>query len=79
MGSKTLNGGNRLSGSWRQGTGQSGASTGALALFIGAITDSFRRAKQRHDLAGLSDYSLRDIGLTRIQVEREIHKPIWRD
>lgn len=36
---------------------------------------SVRRSRQ--DLASLGDEQLRDIGLTRDQVAREIARPIW--
>ena len=36
------------------------------------------RARQRRHLAGLDDYMLRDIGLSRADVHREISKPVWR-
>lgn len=36
------------------------------------------RASQRQGLAELDDKSLRDIGLTRSDVEREVRKPFWR-
>jgi uncharacterized protein YjiS (DUF1127 family) len=39
----------------------------------------FIRVKSRHALAMLSDHMLRDIGLTRADVERELMKPFWRD
>jgi uncharacterized protein YjiS (DUF1127 family) len=36
------------------------------------------RSVQRRTLAGLSDYQLHDIGLSRSQVFYEIEKPFWR-
>lgn len=36
------------------------------------------RSRQRHDLAKLDDASLRDIGLTRSDVDHEISKPFWQ-
>jgi uncharacterized protein YjiS (DUF1127 family) len=33
---------------------------------------------QRRILAMLDDHMLKDIGLTRMDVEREISKPFWR-
>lgn len=36
-----------------------------------------RRSRSRHELEGLSDATLRDIGVTRCDVHREIHKPFW--
>jgi len=36
-----------------------------------------RRSRSRQELEGLSDATLRDIGITRCEVHREIHKPFW--
>lgn len=34
--------------------------------------------RQRRELAELSEYALRDIGLSRAQVVAELSKPLWR-
>jgi uncharacterized protein YjiS (DUF1127 family) len=47
-------------------------------VFLRSVAESFRRARQRRELAALSDHSLRDIGLSRADVDVEISKPIWR-
>jgi uncharacterized protein YjiS (DUF1127 family) len=39
----------------------------------------FMRVESRHAAAMLSDHMLRDIGLTRADVERELMKPFWRE
>ncbi len=36
------------------------------------------RSRQRRHLLQLSDHLLRDIGVTRVQVEAEAAKPFWR-
>jgi uncharacterized protein YjiS (DUF1127 family) len=36
------------------------------------------RRRQRRRLADLDDHLLRDIGLSRAEVELECHKPFWR-
>jgi uncharacterized protein YjiS (DUF1127 family) len=36
-----------------------------------------RRARARHELQGLSDAALRDLGLTRCDATRESSKPFW--
>ncbi len=54
------------------------AAEGAMGVFLRAVAESFRRARQRRDLAALSDHALRDIGLNRVDVEREVSKPMWR-
>jgi uncharacterized protein YjiS (DUF1127 family) len=33
---------------------------------------------QRRTLAMLNDHMLKDIGLSRVDVEREVSKPFWR-
>jgi uncharacterized protein YjiS (DUF1127 family) len=42
------------------------------------VAASYRRGAQRHQLVGLTDHQLRDIGLTRGQIEHESCKPFWR-
>jgi|GEM_PF-2151638 len=37
-----------------------------------------QRSLDRHRLANLNDHLLRDVGLTRGDVEREIEKPFWQ-
>ena len=37
------------------------------------------RVRSRRELATLSDYQLRDIGLTRNDVDRQLTTPFWRD
>ena len=51
---------------------------GVMAVFLRGVAESFRRARQRRDLAALSDHALQDIGLTRSDVDLEIGKPFWR-
>jgi uncharacterized protein YjiS (DUF1127 family) len=36
-----------------------------------------RRARERRELAELSDAQLRDVGLSRNTVKREVEKPFW--
>ncbi|HJY16488.1 MAG TPA: DUF1127 domain-containing protein, partial [Xanthobacteraceae bacterium] len=36
-----------------------------------------RRSRSRNELEGLSDATLRDIGITRCDAHREAHKPFW--
>jgi uncharacterized protein YjiS (DUF1127 family) len=38
----------------------------------------FERARQRRHLGELSDHMLKDIGLSRADVEVEVAKPFWR-
>jgi uncharacterized protein YjiS (DUF1127 family) len=46
-----------------------------LGRWRGACSE---RSRQRRILASLPDHGLRDIGLTRADVESEIAKPCWR-
>jgi uncharacterized protein YjiS (DUF1127 family) len=41
------------------------------------ISEWQRRARSRRELEGLSDVTLRDIGITRCDVHREMNKPFW--
>lgn len=41
------------------------------------ITEWQRRSRSRQELEGLSDSTLRDIGITRCDVQREVNKPFW--
>ena len=55
----------------------------AFFAAIGRIQHTMRawseRAASRRALAMLNDHLLRDIGLTRVDVERELMKPFWRE
>ena len=57
-------GGLRLAGPWQA----------ALAWIIRAI----ERRRQRRDLATLTPWELKDIGLTQEQARQESAKPFWR-
>jgi uncharacterized protein YjiS (DUF1127 family) len=41
------------------------------------ITEWQRRARSRRELEGLSDVTLRDIGITRCDAHHEMNKPFW--
>jgi len=49
---------------------------------IGAVVIAFQEWQERHrtrrDLMRLSDYQLKDIGLSRFDAEEEFQKPFWR-
>ncbi len=52
-----------------------------FAVFVGArraLSTWQERARGRRALASLDDHLLRDIGLSRADVERERVKPFWR-
>ena len=57
---------------------RSEATNGVVRLFLRGVAESFRRSRQRRDLSTLSEYHLRDIGLSRTDVEAELRKPFWR-
>ena len=45
---------------------------------VHGIRKWIQRSHERYQLAGLSDWQLRDIGLDRFQVQVETAKPFWR-
>jgi uncharacterized protein YjiS (DUF1127 family) len=54
----------------------------APVRFVGrlmqAIYRARQRSRQRRALSGLNDAMLRDLGLSRGDVAREVEKPFWR-
>ena len=63
----------------------SGAVSGGVSAVFHTIGKAARtviawqeRADQRRQLRALSEYMLKDIGLSRADVEREVSKPFWR-
>jgi uncharacterized protein YjiS (DUF1127 family) len=56
------------------------AARGRELLRTGAETllTWLERAQQRRHLRTLSDHMLRDIGLSRVDIEAEAGKPFWR-
>jgi uncharacterized protein YjiS (DUF1127 family) len=53
------------------------ATTVATAA-LGLLLTWYLRRQQRFDLAALDDRGLRDVGLSRAEVAREVDKPFWR-
>ena len=51
---------------------------GRLAGAYEQILSWLERARQRRQLAQLGDHMLKDIGLSRADVEAEASKPFWR-
>ena len=45
---------------------------------IAFIFEALERQRTRRDLASLDDRMLRDIGLSRYEVEMELRRPWWR-
>ena len=58
-------------------------SLNGLAALIVKVSDTLLdwqdRARQRHRLGEMDDHLLRDIGLSRADLEHESAKPFWRD
>jgi uncharacterized protein YjiS (DUF1127 family) len=42
------------------------------------VFDWFTRRSERHMLSGLDERTLRDIGISKADVYREVLKPFWR-
>ena len=70
----------RLAARWRRQSDDFGFSR--LSLLVATAqhlaAEWRRRARSRAELAQMSDRDLRDIGLTRPEVEHEWAKPFWR-
>ncbi|OWJ67829.1 DUF1127 domain-containing protein [Inquilinus limosus] len=49
----------------------------ALRLML-VLEDAWEKARQRRDLAGLSELDLKDLGWTRSDAAAELAKPFWR-
>jgi len=50
----------------------------AIAFLSDLFSTWLRRARERRDLQSLDDYMLKDIGVTRADVEFEAQKHFWR-
>lgn len=49
-----------------------------LAHLFALLQEWHTTARQRRSLAAMDDWTLKDIGITRADVERETTKPFWR-
>ncbi len=49
-----------------------------LAALLVAVEAWRERRRSRRELMRLSDYQLKDIGLSRLDAEQEFTKPFWR-
>ncbi|MBK8160022.1 MAG: DUF1127 domain-containing protein [Rhodospirillaceae bacterium] len=52
--------------------------TSRLGGLVVAFFEWQERHRSRRDLMRLSDYQLKDIGLSRLDAEEEYSKPFWR-
>jgi uncharacterized protein YjiS (DUF1127 family) len=48
-----------------------------LSWLVEQLRTWLRRVRERRELAELSDAQLRDVGLSRHTVKREVEKPFW--
>lgn len=66
---------------WRLGAGPP-VNKRALRLFIASMRQWFERmatrARERRELAKLSERDLKDLGLTPYDVEFKLRTPLWR-
>jgi uncharacterized protein YjiS (DUF1127 family) len=70
-----------LAGTGHRAAASAGQVGGARELLRNAgetVLTWLERAQQRRHLRTLSDHMLRDIGLSRADVENEAGKPFWR-
>jgi uncharacterized protein YjiS (DUF1127 family) len=52
--------------------------THLMTTVLAALKEMRDRAIQRRELAGMTEYALKDIGLTRTEALAESAKPFWR-
>lgn len=50
----------------------------AAVRSIDVVCEWRARADERHVLRSLDDRMLKDVGISRADVERELHRPFWR-
>ena len=66
------------SGSGLFGASRDKATSSVLIRIVDGVFDWMDRARQRRHLAELDDRLLRDIGISRAEVDAEISRPVWR-
>lgn len=52
---------------------------GLAAIGLARLLHWHELARQRRALLALNDRMLKDIGITRVEAEREARRPFWRD
>ncbi|WP_247872263.1 DUF1127 domain-containing protein [Azospirillum sp. TSO35-2] len=58
--------------------GPTGIHTRSVWRLLDLLFTALERRKQRHALMGLDEHLLKDIGVSRSEVEQEVMKPFWR-
>jgi uncharacterized protein YjiS (DUF1127 family) len=58
---------------------RAGSAAPIAQLLLGLLSTWLQRARERRALHALDDGALKDIGLTRADIDFEAHKPFWRD
>ncbi len=56
-----------------------GGAFAMLGTAVDRLLTAHERWRQRQALLALDDHLLKDIGITRVDVEREIGKSLWED
>jgi uncharacterized protein YjiS (DUF1127 family) len=72
---QTVNGDVDFRTAWREAFAAIGTALGTSLL---ALVVWQERARDRTRLEGLDDAALKDMGISRADVSREIDKPVWR-
>jgi uncharacterized protein YjiS (DUF1127 family) len=68
-----------LAGEIRSSLARRPGPVGAAALLVADLVSTwYLRARERRHLKALDDYMLKDIGITRADVEFEVQKHFWR-
>lgn len=71
--------GSPLSSGLRPVVGFGGIVRWVVTHTIGLVLTWQQRACERRQLASMDEFGLKDIGLTRADVQRESDKPFWQD
>ncbi|HZF36694.1 MAG TPA: DUF1127 domain-containing protein [Candidatus Angelobacter sp.] len=58
---------------------RAGSAAPITQLLLDLLSTWLQRARERRALHALDDGMLKDIGLTRADIDFEAHKPFWRD
>lgn len=70
--------GTTLSSGLRPTIGFGGTVRWVVTRTIGLVLTWQQRARERRQLASMDEFGLKDIGLTRVDVQRESDKPFWQ-